>query len=573
MKKLWKKGLVAFLALTLIFQLIPGFASAADSRLKDGGEYQVQVNFYKDNTGKTTKESSEADKYIDHTATIKVENGQPYMYLTITNSNYWQTMAVSKDGTRPAKPAQAEVYQDSYQDVQTVSTDAANNTRVEKFKLSSLDDIIYSYMHIKVDAISYDHWYQVDLTIDPSTFKVISEPAVTTPVTLSDGIYTIPFVAKKANDDSNSSMQNYFDNPAWLKVKNGKKTVAMTVNDNKTVTALKTQISGALQDVKVVSEDKDANTRIVEFEVEDLNQPLAAHVNYEAPFNGSVYKGQADFRYVFDTTKAQAASSYPGSDVTPPVDPGETNPPVTKPEPDPGTTNPPVTTPPTTPSKPVVVDPKNLLNNHTYSIDFDVFKDGTNETSMMESYVMKPALIKVENNQPYVYLTLTNSSWIKTFQYKQNGVWKDMEVVSGDINKNTRTVKYPVKDGTANTDVKTHVLIENMPGFSYDHEYTVQVKLDPASIKDITGKDVTLQDPVKNDNLNTSNLANNNNAGPKLAKPDFDDTNSVQKTATTNNKAEKNAKTSDSSSMAWYITLFGASFLYLAYRLKRKRLS
>ncbi|MBF2631777.1 NEAT domain-containing protein, partial [Listeria seeligeri] len=186
----------------------------------------------------------------------------------------------------------------------------------------------------------------------------------------------------------------------------------------------------------------------------------------------SVYKGQADFRYVFDTTKAQAASSYPGSDVTPPVDPGETNPPVTKPDPDPGTTNPPVTTPPTTPSKPVVVDPKNLLNNHTYSIDFDVFKDGTNETSMMESYVMKPAIIKVENNQPYVYLTLTNSSWIKTFQYKQNGVWKDMEVVSGDINKNTRTVKYPVKDGTANTDVKTHVLIENMPGFSYDHEYT-----------------------------------------------------------------------------------------------------
>ncbi|HCJ4363347.1 TPA: sortase B protein-sorting domain-containing protein, partial [Listeria innocua] len=84
---------------------------------------------------------------------------------------------------------------------------------------------------------------------------------------------------------------------------------------------------------------------------------------------------------------------------------------------------------------------------------------------------------------------------------------------------------------------------------------------------------VTLQEPVKNDDLNTSNLANNNNAGPKLAKPDFDDTNSVQKTATTNNKAEKNAKTSDSSSMAWYITLFGASFLYLAYRLKRKRLS
>lgn len=571
MKKLWKKGLVLLLAWTLIFQMIPGFsASATDSRLKDGGEYQVQVNFYKDNTGKTTKESSEADKYIDHTATIKVENGQPYMYLTITNSNFWQTMAISKDGSRPAKPVQAEVYQDSYQDVQTVSTDAANNTRVEKFKLSSLDDIIYSYMHIKVDAISYDHWYQVDLTIDPSSLKVISEPAVTTPGTLSDGIYTIPFVAKKANDDTNSSMQNYFDNPAWLKVKNGKKTIAMTVNDNKTVTALKTQLAGALQDVKIISEDKDANTRIVEFEVVDLSQPLAAHVNYEAPFNGSVYKGQADFRYVFDTTKAVTASLYPGADVTPPVvDPEEPTPPVTKPDPDPGTTNPPITTP-TTPTKPVVVDPKKLLNKHTYSIDFNVFKDGTAETSMMESYVMKPALIKVENNQPYVYLTLTNSSWIKTFQYKQNGVWKDMEVVSGDLNKNTRTVKYPVKDGTANTDVRTHVLVENMPGFSYDHEYVVQVKLNAATIKDITGTEVTLKEPPKNDLLNTNNVSNN--AGPNLPKPDFDDTKTVQK-VTTENKAEKNAKTSDTSSMTWYITLFGASFLYLAYRLKRKRIS
>ncbi|WP_271006717.1 NEAT domain-containing protein [Listeria seeligeri] len=568
MKKLWKKGLVSLLALTLIFQMIPGFtANAADSKLKDGGEYQVQVNFYKDNTGKTTKESSEADKYIDHTATIKVENGQPYMYLTITSSNFWQTMAVSKDGTRPEKPAQAEVYQDSYEDVQTVSTEATNNTHVEKFKLNSLDDIIFSYMHIKVDAINYDHWYQVDLTIDSSSFKVISEPTVTNPVTLADGIYTIPFVAKKANDDTNSSMQNYFDNPAWLKVKNGKKTVAMTVNDNKTVTALKTQLAGALQDVKVVSEDKDANTRIVEFEVEDLNQPLAAHVNYEAPFNGSVYKGQADFRYVFDTTKAVVASSYPGTDVTPPVvDPEEPNPPVVTPE---KPTTPPVITPPTTPSKPSVVDPKNLLNNHTYSIDFDVFKDGTTETSMMESYVMKPAVIKVENNQPYVYLTLTNSSWIKTFQFKQDGVWKDMEVVSGDLNKNTRTVKYPVKDGTANTDVKTHVLIEDMPGFSYDHEYIIQVKLNETTIKDITGTKVTLKEPVKNDLLNTNNVSNN--AGPKLAKPDFDDTKTTD--ATAENKAEKNAKTSDTSSMAWYVTLFGASFLYLAYRLKRKRLS
>lgn len=49
-------------------------------------------------------------------------------------------------------------------------------------------------------------------------------------------------------------------------------------------------------------------------------------------------------------------------------------------------------------SKLVVVDFKNLLNNYMYFIDFDVFKDGIMEIFMMESYVMKLVLIKVENN-------------------------------------------------------------------------------------------------------------------------------------------------------------------------------
>lgn len=48
-----------------------------------------------------------------------------------------------------------------------------------------------------------------------------------------------------------------------------------------------------------------------------------------------------------------------------------------------------------------------------------------------------------------------------------------MEVVFGDINKNMRIVKYFVKDGMVNIDVKMYVLIEDMLGFFYDYEYMV----------------------------------------------------------------------------------------------------
>ncbi|WP_183108578.1 NEAT domain-containing protein, partial [Brochothrix thermosphacta] len=229
MKTVINKFSVFVLIAMLVVSFFPSYVASADSTvLKDGGEYKVNVNFFKDKTGSTTKEKSVADDYINNEATIKVENNQPYLYLNVKNSSWWKAMAVSETGNRPETPNPKEDYAGKYNDVQIVSKDDSTQTQVIKIKVEDLNKIVYSYMHIVVDTIpgfTYDNWYQIDLVIDPASVQVISEPEEK-PAALADGTYKVPFAAKHATEDKASSMQKYFDNPVYIQVKDGKRTAA-----------------------------------------------------------------------------------------------------------------------------------------------------------------------------------------------------------------------------------------------------------------------------------------------------------------------------------------------------------
>ncbi|WP_201783860.1 NEAT domain-containing protein, partial [Carnobacterium maltaromaticum] len=83
---------------------------------------------------------------------------------------------------------------------------------------------------------------------------------------------------KHATEEKASSMQKYFDNPVWLKVENGKKTIAMNLNDSKTVTSFQTEVGGSLVETGIVSKDEAQNSRIVTFDVPNLTTDLNAHV-------------------------------------------------------------------------------------------------------------------------------------------------------------------------------------------------------------------------------------------------------------------------------------------------------
>ena len=569
MKKMFKKLNSCLVITLLFFSLVPSYTAIAEEPLlKDGGEYQVQLNFYKDQTGGSTKESSAANAYLDHTGTIKVENNQPYLYVTVKNSGWWKNFATSKSGERPATPVPAENYQGTYQDVEVISENPADNTRKVRIKMESLDKIIFSYMHINVDTVpgfNYDNWYQVDLTIDPSSLVVVSEPVIeepsipVVPTELADGTYKVPFTAKHATEEKASSMQKYFDNPVWLKVENGKKTIAMNLNDSKTVTSFQTEVGGSLVETGIVSKDEAQNSRIVTFDVPNLTTDLNAHVAYQVDMGGGkLYNGQANFRLLFDSTQAVGiqSSEFPSAP--------EPEKPVTPVDPE----------KPTDPEKPInpvkPADPTNLENNHQYSVNFSVMKADESEKSMMDQYTLKPGIIKVEKGQPYLYLTLKSSHWIKTFKTEQNGLWSDAAVVSNDTGKDYRVVKYPIANGFAKTKAQTRVTITDMPGLNYDEEYTVSINLDATSLKDITGQTPPVQLPTS-PTTNGKVEPANEGTPEKLAKPNFLSANVASAQESKPVTKTKNVQTSDSANIAIYSFIFilASGYFMRRYQLKK----
>lgn len=569
MKKMFKKLNSCLVITLLFFSLVPSYTAIAEEPLlKDGGEYQVQLNFYKDQTGGSTKESSAANAYLDHTGTIKVENNQPYLYVTVKNSGWWKNFATSKSGERPATPVPAENYQGTYQDVEVISENQADNTRKVRIKMESLDKIIFLYMHINVDTVpgfNYDNWYQVDLTIDPSSLVVVSEPVIeepsipVVPTELADGTYKVPFTAKHATEEKASSMQKYFDNPVWLKVENGKKTIAMNLNDSKTVTSFQTEVGGSLVETGIVSKDEAQNSRIVTFDVPNLTTDLNAHVAYQVDMGGGkLYNGQANFRLLFDSTQAVGiqSSEFPSAP--------EPEKPVTPVDPE----------KPTDPEKPInpvkPADPTNLENNHQYSVNFSVMKADESEKSMMDQYTLKPGIIKVEKGQPYLYLTLKSSHWIKTFKTEQNGLWSDAAVVSNDTEKDYRVVKYPIANGFAKTKAQTRVTITDMPGLNYDEEYTVSINLDATSLKDITGQTPPVQLPTS-PTTNGKVEPANEGTPEKLAKPNFLSANVASAQESKPVTKTKNVQTSDSASIAIYSFIFilASGYFMRRYQLKK----
>lgn len=114
-----------------------------------------------------------------------------------------------------------------------------------------------------------------------------------------------------------------------------------------------------------------------------------------------------------------------------------------------------------------------------YTVQFKVLKDGTDTASMMDTYTVKPAQIKVTNGQAYAYVTLKNSSWITKFQVEQNGQYVNAEVISTNPAANTRVVGFPVSDLSAKLNAYTEV---SVPAINYSGQYEVQIKFDTATL-------------------------------------------------------------------------------------------
>ncbi|MED0888200.1 heme uptake protein IsdC [Bacillus mycoides] len=115
---------------------------------------------------------------------------------------------------------------------------------------------------------------------------------------LADGTYDINYVIKKAEDDSASMANDYFEKPAKLIVKNGEMRVQVPMNHSAWITEFKAPDNGNFVDSKVISKDEAADKRTVEFKVDDLSKPLGVKIHVVVP--SANYDHHYTVRFAFD---------------------------------------------------------------------------------------------------------------------------------------------------------------------------------------------------------------------------------------------------------------------------------
>ncbi|WP_139364832.1 NEAT domain-containing protein [Sutcliffiella halmapala] len=409
----------------------------------EDGLYTIELNALH----ATEDKASSMQGYLGNPATLEVKDGKTNVSLTIKEKagQFITDLRLKNNG--------------EFESGEVISEDEATLTRVVKYQVSDIVSVINAEVDMYVPAANYRNTQKFRIAFDIESITAVEEEPTEptepeTPVLeLEDGLYTIELNALHATEDKASSMQGYLGNPATLEVKDGKTNVSLTIKEKagQFITDVRLENNGEFDSGEVISEDEAALTRVVKYELSDITSVIKAEVDMYVP--AANYSNTQKFRIAFDIESITAVEEEEEpTEPEVPVDPEE----------------------PTEPGE----DPEIAIG--TYTIDFNVLKDGSADTSVMDGYTAKPALLTVEEAVKYVDLTLKNSDWIQLFQTKQNGAFIDAEVVSEDAETNTKVVRFPVENIEAKLDAYTHVVI---PALNYNNYYTVQLSFDASSLK------------------------------------------------------------------------------------------
>ncbi|MFP7331922.1 NEAT domain-containing protein [Shouchella clausii] len=570
-----------FLSLLLVFAtVLPTFANTASAASEplQNGTYEIPFKVLKNGTDET----SVMDGYTKKPATLYVKDGSCEIDMTLTNSNWYQDFKV--EGAQPetisedtGKNERVVRFPVSQLDEKLDAYVHIIVTGIPGFEYDNKYDVQIAFDVNGISLIELDEPPTVEEpgteepgteepgteepgteepgteepgteepgteepgteepgteepgteepgTEEPGTEEPSTEePGTEEPVVLEDGEYTIPFAAKHATEDRDSTMSRYLVNPAQLSVKDGVQTVALTVKDSHQITALQLEENGTFYDGEVVNEDVEANTRTYAYTVTDLDKPANANVSMRVSMpNGDVYENTQSFRLLFDVEGIEAlpAPEEPGAEEPGTEEPGTEEPGTEEPgaeepgteepsteepgteEPgteEPGTEEPGTGNPGTAPS-----DEIEDLANGRYEIDFTFLKDGTEDVSVMDGYTEKPATLYVKDGEFTVDLTLLHSSWYEDLKI----AGERPEVVLTDEEADKRVVRFPVNNIVEKTNAWVHIVVKGIPGFEYDNEYNTQLAFDVNSIK-LIEKD---PDPQLPENPDPGEGQNGNNGG------------------------------------------------------------
>ena len=283
-----KNLMVLFTAMLLVFTAMPALSSAAEvTAVQENASYPLPLKVLQDKSD----EVSAASRYVESPAEVKVEDGKTIVYMTLLESQYWQSLKIQEG--------------DTYVNAEIISENNEKRTRLVKFELKDVKKTLNAKAHIIVTGIpglgEYDKTHDIRFQFDGSEVPVEEETKVDEekPATsVKNGDYTIGLNVLHEEEDKPSSMSRYIEAPVSLSVKDGKQIVTLTLTNNEQITAFQVEQDGEFVDATVVSVDEEANERTVSFEVADLSKVIDTKVAvFVAAMN---HKANYTVRLAFD---------------------------------------------------------------------------------------------------------------------------------------------------------------------------------------------------------------------------------------------------------------------------------
>lgn len=119
---------------------------------------------------------------------------------------------------------------------------------------------------------------------------------------LVDGTHSVKYQVNKPESNSPSIANDYFVKPAKVTVKNGVATVQITLKNSAWIT--KFQPPGG---ATVISEDKGADTRVVQFTVKDLTKPVVTAMKID--INDINYHHEYSVSLIFEAGATSGAAT------------------------------------------------------------------------------------------------------------------------------------------------------------------------------------------------------------------------------------------------------------------------
>src|SRR5699024_11112563 len=122
------------------------------------------------------------------------------------------------------------------------------------------------------------------LVATPAFAETGNEDEVTEKIVYEDGGYDVPVELLHESEDKQSAMDEFVkDHTAKIENKKEAITATITLKSGKMIKGMEVEVDGKLQEVELLKEDEEEDTKVVQFPVEDLNEEMNGVVAVEVP--------------------------------------------------------------------------------------------------------------------------------------------------------------------------------------------------------------------------------------------------------------------------------------------------